>query len=220
MQPEFWHERWQRTEIGFHQDQPHAALARHWATLGLAPRSRVFVPLAGKSLDMVWLAQAGHRVTGVELSPIAVRDFFVAQQLDATVERHGALARHVAGDIELWCGDIFDLTPALLGPIDAIFDRAALVALPPPLRRRYAAQLRALSGPATRMLLVTMEYSQAQMLGPPHAVLEDEVHALYADSHAITLLGRDSALADFPKFAQRGVSALAEAVYRLEPRGT
>lgn len=220
MQPEFWHERWQRNEIGFHQDQPHAALARHWSTLGLAPRSRVFVPLAGKSLDMVWLAQAGHRVTGVELSPIAVRDFFVAQQLRATVEHHGRLTRHVAGDIELWCGDIFDLTPALLGPIDASFDRAALVALPPPMRRRYAAHLLALSGPATRMLLVTLEYSQAQMLGPPHAVLEDEVRALYAGSQAITLLSRDSALADFPKFAQRGVSALAEAIYQIEPRST
>jgi thiopurine S-methyltransferase len=219
MQPEFWHERWQRNEIGFHQDQPHAALARHWGTLGLAPRSRVFVPLAGKSLDMVWLARAGHRVTGVELSPIAVRDFFAAQQLHATVEQHGALTRHVAGDLELWCGDIFDLTPALLGPIDAIFDRAALVALPPPLRRRYAAQLLALSGPATRMLLVTMEYDQTQMPGPPHAVPEAEVRALYGGSHAIELLGRDAALADFPKFAQRGVSALAEAVYRLEPRG-
>jgi thiopurine S-methyltransferase len=217
MQPEFWHERWQRNEIGFHQDRPHAALARYWHTLGLAPRSRVFVPLAGKSLDMAWLAQAGHRVTGVELSPIAVRDFFAAQQLTATVGRRGTLELHAAGDLELWCGDIFDLTPALLGPIDAIFDRAALVALPPALRRRYAAQLAALSGPGTQMLLVTMEYAQAQMPGPPHAVLEDEVRALYGGTHAIALLGRDGALADFPKFAQRGVTALTEAVYRLEP---
>lgn len=218
MQPEFWHERWQRNEIGFHQDRPHAALARHWPALRLAPGSRVFVPLAGKSLDMVWLAANGYRVVGVELSPIAVRDFFAAQQLAPVVERHGALERHAVDSLELWCGDVFDLTPALLGDIDAIFDRAALVALPPALRQRYAAQLVALSGRSTQMLLVTMEYDQAQMPGPPHAVPEAEVQALYGATHAIELLERNTALADFPKFAQRGVSALAEAVYHLRPR--
>jgi thiopurine S-methyltransferase len=218
MQPEFWHERWQRNEIGFHQDRPHAALARHWPALQLAPGSRVFVPLAGKSLDMVWLAANGYRVVGVELSPIAVRDFFAAQQVTPVVERHGALERHAVDSLELWCGDVFDLTPALLGDIDAIFDRAALVALPPALRQRYAAQLVALSGRSTQMLLVTMEYDQAQMPGPPHAVPEAEVQALYGATHAIELLERNTALADFPKFAQRGVSALAEAVYHLRPR--
>lgn len=218
MQPDFWHERWQRNEIGFHQDRPHAALGTHWSALRLAPGSRVFVPLAGKSLDMTWLAAHGHRVVGVELSPIAVRDFFASQQLAPTVERRGALERHAVDSLELWCGDVFDLTPELLGGIDAIFDRAALVALPPALRQRYAAQLIALSGPATQMLLVSMEYDQAQMPGPPHAVLETEVRALYAATHDIALLERNAALADFPKFAQRGVSALAEAVYRLKPR--
>lgn len=218
MQPGFWHERWQRNEIGFHQDRPHAALARWWPSLALPPRSRVFVPLAGKSLDMVWLASAGHRVSGIELSPIAVRDFYSAQSLEPAIERHGSLLRHCADDLELWCGDVFDLTPATLGPIDAIFDRAALVALPTDLRRRYAAQLVALSNGTAPMLLVTMEYDQSQMTGPPHAVLQDEVHALYGDTHRISLLGRDAALADFPKFAQRGVSALSEAVFRLDPR--
>lgn len=218
MQPGFWHERWQRNEIGFHQDRPHAALARHWPALGLAPASRVFVPLAGKSLDMAWLAAAGHRVVGIELSPIAVRDFFASQQLAPIIERHAALELHVAGPFELWCGDVFDLTPERLGGIAAIFDRAALVALPPELRQRYAAQLRALSGRATQMLLVTMEYEQSQMAGPPHAVLEAEVRALYGATHVIELLERNGALADFPKFAQRGVTALAEGIWRLAPR--
>lgn len=219
MDPAFWLERWQRNEIGFHQAHPHAALERLWSGLGVERGSRVFVPLAGKSLDLLWLAAAGHRVVGIELSPIAVRDFFAEHGLTPVVERHGDLALHRAGDIELWCGDVFALTPAQLGPVSGAFDRAALVALPTAMRRRYAAQLSRLLPGGARTLLVTMEYDQRQMPGPPHAVLEDEVRTLFGADHEITLLGRDAALADFPKFAQRGVTALAEAFYRLERRG-
>jgi thiopurine S-methyltransferase len=200
----FWLERWQRNEIGFHQPRPHPALERLWPSLGLGPGARVFVPLAGKSLDLVWLAAQGHEVVGIELSAIAVRDFATA---------HGPLPR-----IDLRCGDLFDLSPATLGPIDAVFDRASLVALPPAMRQRYAATLAALSRPGTRTLLVTMEYDQARMPGPPHSVPEDEVHALFGQTHDVEFVERDSALADFPRFAQRGVDRLAEAVYRLTRR--
>jgi len=201
MDPAFWLERWQRNEIGFHQPAPHAALARHWARLGLAPGARVFVPLAGKSLDMIWLAAQGHAVVGIELAAEAVRAFGA---------EHGALAH-----VDLRCGDLFDLDAASLGPIQGMFDRASLVALPPALRRRYAAQMAALSPPGTRTLLVSMEYDQARMPGPPHSVEEPEVRALFGPTHEIELLERESALADFPKFAQRGVPSLAEACYRL-----
>lgn len=218
MDASFWHERWQRNEIGFHQARPHAALDRFWRGLGLPRGSRVFVPLAGKSLDMLWLAAAGHRVVGIELSPIAVRDFFAEHGLEPFVEQHGELALHRAGDLELWCGDVFALTPDRLGRVDGAFDRAALVALPAAMRSRYAARLTELLPPRARTLLVTMEYDQRQMPGPPHAVPEDEVRALFGAGHAITLLGRDAALADFPKFAQRGVTALAEGCYLLERR--
>lgn len=216
MDPSFWHERWQLNDIGFHQSRPHPALARLWGRLGLPRGSRVFVPLAGKSLDMLWLAAAGHSVVGIELSPIAVHDFFAEHELEPVVEQHGDLTLNRAGNIELWCGDVFALTPARLGPVAGAFDRAALVALPSAMRVRYAAQLARLLPRGARTLLVTMEYDQRQMPGPPHAVLEDEVRALFGTSHAITLLGRDAVLADLPQFAQRGVTALAEAYYLLE----
>lgn len=164
----------------------------------------MFVPLAGKSLDLVWLAGRGHEVVGIELSAIAVRDF---------AAEHGSPPR-----IDLRQGDLFELSPASLGPIEAVFDRASLVALPPPIRRRYAAKLAELSPRGTRTLLVTMEYDQSRMPGPPHSVPEDEVHALFGATHDIEFVERDSALADFPRFAQRGVDALAEAVYRLTRR--
>jgi thiopurine S-methyltransferase len=204
MEPGFWLERWQRNEIGFHQPAPHKGLARHWATLGLAPGSRVFVPLAGKSLDMIWLAAQGHEVVGIELAAEAVRAF---------AAENGPVAR-----VDLRQGDLFGLDPAALGPIDAVFDRASLVALPPPLRRRYAAKLAELSPPGTRTLLVTMEYDQSRMNGPPHAVHEHEVQALFGATHEIALLERDGALEDFPRFAQRGVEALSEAYFRLTRR--
>jgi thiopurine S-methyltransferase len=204
MEPQFWLERWQRNEIGFHQPAPNKALTRHWATLGLAPGTRVFVPLAGKSLDMIWLAAQGHHVVGIELAAEAVRAF---------ADENGPVDR-----VDLRCGDLFALDRASLGRIEAVFDRGSLVALPPALRRQYAAQLTELSPPGTRTLLVTMEYDQAKMNGPPHAVPESEVHALFGATHDIALLERDGALDDFPRFAQRGVTSLAEAAYLLTRR--
>lgn len=204
MDPTFWLERWQRNEIGFHQPAAHKGLARHWARLGLARDARVFVPLAGKSLDMIWLAAQGHAVVGIELAPEAVRAFALE---NGPVER-----------VDLRCGDLFELQPATLGPIQGVFDRAALVALPPAMRRRYAAKLAELSPPGTRTLLVTMEYDPSRMPGPPHAVHEPEVHELFSATHAVQLLDRDASLDDFPKFAQRGVEALAEGYYLLTRR--
>jgi thiopurine S-methyltransferase len=195
MQPEFWLERWQRNEIGFHQPAPHHALARHWASLGLPRGSRVLVPLAGKSSDMLWLAAAGNHVVGIELAELAVRAFFA----------ENALSPQIAVGV------------AQVGRVAAVFDRAALVALPPDVRSRYVAHLDAITPQGTRTLLITMEYAQAEMPGPPHAVLEDEVRTLYG-AHEIELLERDDAIADFPKFAQRGVSRLGEATYRMMRR--
>ena len=201
MEAPFWHERWAKHEIGFHMPKPHAALERYWSSLSLAAGSRVFVPLAGKSLDLVWLARAGHQVVGIELSPVAVEEFRAEHPSETA--------------IDLRCGDFFDLTPDTLGPIDAVFDRASLVALPPAMRRDYAAHITALSRPGTRSLLVTMEYDQSQMKGPPHAVLESEVRTLYGAHHLIETLERIEVLADYPRMIDRGVTALAERVYRL-----
>jgi thiopurine S-methyltransferase len=187
MEPQFWLERWQRNEIGFHQPAPNPALQRHWARLGLDPDARVFVPLAGKSLDMIWLAAQGHRVVGIELAAEAVRAF---------ADENGPIER-----VDLRCGDLFELDAAALGPIEGVFDRGSLVALPPPLRQRYAATLAALSPRGTRTLLVTMEYDQSKMAGPPHSVPESEVQALFGATHDIELIERNGALDDFPRFA-------------------
>lgn len=204
MQAEFWHERWAKREIGFHMPRPHAALADHWDALHLPADARVFVPLAGKSLDLLALAARGHQVVGIELSALAVAEF------------HAEHPR--SNGVELRCGDFFALDADSLGPVAAVFDRAALVALPPAMRRDYAAKMTALTAPGTLTLLVTMEYDQREMRGPPHAVMPDEVRELYGAAHEISELGVYGALDDFPRMAARGVSALAERVYLLRRR--
>lgn len=204
MQADFWHERWSKREIGFHMPRPHAALADHWDKLALPAGSRVFVPLAGKSLDLPRLAALGHEVVGIELSAVAVQEF---------AAEHPGLAR-----VELRCGDFFDLTSASLGPIAAIFDRASLVALPPEMRRDYVQRMAELATAGTQTLLVTMEYDQREMRGPPHAVMPEEVAALYGATHDIEPLGTYGALDDFPRMAARGVTSLGERVYRLRRR--
>lgn len=215
MHPDFWHQRWQQNQIGFHQDTPTPLLQKHWPALGVAAGARVFVPLCGKSLDMAWLAARGHRVLGVELSRLAVEQFFAEHGLQPDIEdsRYGTHFR--AGDIEIICGDAFGLDAELLASCSAVFDRAALIALPPARRQRYVGELHARLPTGCRGLLVTLEYPQAERDGPPFSVPEAEVRELYADAWRVDLLERRPIPADHPGFVN-GVSRLETAVYALQ----
>lgn len=218
MNPDFWLERWQRNEIGFHQQETNAHLQDYWPRFGLPAGSRVFVPLCGKSRDLLWLRARGHEVLGVEISPLAVRDFFAENGITPQVARDGAFERCTAEGLTILCGDFFDLTPALLVGVAGVYDRASLIALPPELRARYAGHLAAILPRAAETLLVTMEYRQQEMNGPPFAVQEDEVRRLYEPHYAVTTLFTKDILAENPRFRERGLSALREKVYRLTPR--
>ena len=215
MQTEFWLERWQKNEIGFHQPDGNAYLHRYWRELALPTEAQVFVPLCGKSRDLLWLRALGHPVLGSELASTAVRDFFAEATLTPQVMPHASGERWQADGIEIINGDFFALSHADLNDTPAVFDRAALIALPPPMRARYSAKMAELVNPNTQMLLVTMEYAQAQMAGPPFAVLEEEVRALYAPSFKIELLTRNNVLSENSRFRGRGITRLHEAVYRL-----
>lgn len=219
MDPEFWHRRWREGRIGFHQDRPMPLLLQHWPELALPAGSRVFVPLAGKSLDMAWLAAQGHRVLGVELSSLAVEHFFAEHGLTPQIHasRYG---RHYCADgIELICGDAFALDAALLADCAAVYDRAALIALPPPMRRRYVHELYARLPADCRGLLITLEYPQHEKQGPPFSVAEAEVDALYRQDWELALLERRDILDREASFRSDGVTALETAVYRLRKRG-
>lgn len=181
---EDWLARWRDGRIGFHEGAPNALLVRHAARL---TGRRVLVPLCGKAEDLAYLASLGHAVFGVELAESAVRAFFVEHGLEPAIAPHGPFTAYRAGSITLLAGDWFAVTPALTGPIDAVYDRAALVALPPELRARYVAHLRSLLAPGTDSLVITLEYDSSVMTGPPFAVPEAELRALYAGT-AIELL--------------------------------
>ncbi len=216
MDPDFWHQRWHDNQIGFHQDAPTPLLLKHWSALDLPAGARVFVPLAGKSHDIAWLAAQGHRVLGVELSQQAVEAFFAEHDLNPQRRDSPYGMHYTAGNIELICGDAFALDEAILTNCTAVFDRAALIALPPAMRQRYVGELHARLPPGCRGLLITLEYPQAEKSGPPFSVPKAEVHALYARDWNVTTLERLDILATQPGFIEEGVSALETAVYRLD----
>lgn len=179
MQPDFWHDRWARQQIGFHEPVPNPLLLRHFSALELRPGARLLLPLCGKTLDIDWLLAQGHAVVGSELSQIAVTALLERVGLAPRVEQVGALQRWHADHLEVWVGDHFQIDPRRLGAVDAVYDRAALIAMPVSMRPDYAAQLVRLAGDAPQ-LLVTLEYDQACVEGPPFSVAEDELRTLYA----------------------------------------
>jgi len=187
MDASFWHQRWQTNEIPFHERAANPLLLKHFPTLALRKGSRVFVPLCGKSLDIGWLLSRGHAVVGAELSELAVQQLFVELGIEPSVAEIG-YARHYRGEqIDIFAGDIFHVSREMLGPVDAVYDRAALVALPEEMRPRYAAHLKEITAHAPQ-LLICYEYDQAVMPGPPFSVSSQEVHRHYGESYRLTLL--------------------------------
>lgn len=211
MDEAFWHERWAKGEIGFHEGKPNRLLTQHLPRLGLRPGARILVPLCGKARDLHWLAAQGFAVTGVELSPLAVDALFAEAGLRPRVGEAGALRRVESGALTVFVGNVFDLDTATLGRVDAVYDRAALVALPGPMRRRYARHLIALAGAAPQ-LLVTFEYDPALPIGPPFAVEATEIRELYGDSHRPILLERCPVQGGL-----KGVAPAHAAAWLLEP---
>lgn len=218
MEPSFWHARWQANEIGFHQEEINAHLQGYWPRLDVAAGGTVFVPLCGKSRDMLWLASRGHRVLGVEISPIAAAAFFADNGLPVEPIEQERFVLRRAGEIALLQGDYFDLRPEELHEVAAVYDRASLIALPPAMRAAYAAHMAKLLPAGTPSLLVTLDYDQAEMNGPPFAVGPAEVATLFARDFRVEALGDLDILAENPRFRARGLTRLEERVYQLTRR--
>lgn len=190
MRAEFWHQRWKNKEIQFHEQTANPLLVRHIDSLDLSPGSRVFVPLCGKTLDIGWLLSRGHRVVGAELNEDAVEELFA--ELGVKPQRRsvdGLIHFHTDG-LDIFAGDIFQLRQETLGPVDAVYDRAALVALPEEMRQFYAQHVTAITG-GVPYLLISYEYDQSLQAGPPFAVFEDEIMAHFAATHDVKLLERE-----------------------------
>lgn len=217
MDHEFWLERWKTQNIGFHQPEFEPALDKFWPRVALPAGARVLVPLCGKSLDMQWLAEHAHPVVGAELSEQAVDEFFAERELVPNVRREGDFLVKSSGPYEIWVGDFFALPPSAVAGVAGVYDRAALAALPADMQRRYADKLKALL-PSAPILLITVDYDQRQMEGPPFATSPKMVDDLFADRYErIDLVSKD-VLAGHPQFKQRGLTALTGAVFLLRPR--
>lgn len=185
MEHQFWLERWENNQIGFHQAEVNAYLSSHWEELGLAEGAPVFVPLCGKSLDMLWLRAQGHVVVGVELSEKAVAAFFEENEIPPQVKRDENFTEYSADGLKLLAGDFFALQREQLEGICAVYDRAALIALPPPMRGDYARHLATLLPAGAHILLITMEYLEGALQGPPYSVAEEEIHDLFAGDFTV-----------------------------------
>ncbi len=215
MEKSFWIERWEKQETGFHQAEINGFLKKFWHETG-RKGGEVLVPLCGKSKDMLWLRRQGHDVLGVELSEIAAEEFFRENGLTAETQKQGAFTARAADGFHILQGDFFDLTQNDVKNVTAVYDRAALVALPRDMREKYAAHLTEILPSGTPVLLVTFEYPQEKMSGPPFSVDAAEVKRLYGGRADIRQLTREDALKANPRFSQRGLDAIFENAFLLK----
>lgn len=215
MDPDFWLERWEKGETGWHRDDVHPALIANFQSLALPPRSRILVPLCGAAHDMAWIAAQGHEVIGVELSRKGLEAFLAHNKVRHVVTEDYGFRCYMGGRYQLLCGDFFAVPDEIFASIDAVYDRASLIALPPAMRQRYARFMGERLKTGTPTLLISLTYDQQQMQGPPFSVPEREVASLYSDSFHIRELSTREVLLSNDGLRQRGLTSLFENVYLL-----
>ena len=215
MRAKFWLDLWQKNELPFHRAEHNKLLLEFWQHLGLPAAAPVFVPMCGKSLDMRWLEAAGHPVLGVELARIAAETYFAEGGETPEQSVVDRFSRYIGSGTTIYQGDFFDLTAPLLDGVQGLFDRGALVALPPDMRFRYVDHLLRIIPDGTRILLITFEYDQQLVAGPPHAVLPDEVDSLYGPRCTVDLLESIVTSALPGHFADQGIRQAVESVYLI-----
>ena len=214
MHTDFWRKRWDNNEIGFHEEKPNPLLVKHVKSIGASHGQTVFVPLCGKSVDLNWLLAQGFRVIGSELVAFAVQQLFVEADIEYVVDKNDGVVRYVAKNkaipLQVFVGDIFALSAGILGKIDFIYDRGALIALPIDIRNKYVKHLRLISNYATQ-LLITLNYDQQEMIGPPFSISYDDLKEYYGKHYTITQIEGELIAGGL-----RGVQNITENVWLLE----
>ncbi len=218
MQPKDWLDRWQMSQIGFHQSEVNCYLRRYLNQFNLNPGDRIFLPLCGKSHDIAWLAEQGYEVIGIELASIAIEAFFNEFELQYQQFESDRFILRKSGNIMLLEGDYFDLQAEDIEGCRLVFDRAALIAIDEANRARYCRHLRDITAPGTDMLLVTLDYDQSVMSGPPFAVSQQEVLQHYQPDYQIDFLEQQDVVDEQPHWREKGLSVLLETACRLSRR--
>lgn len=217
MDHDFWVTRWNQGQIGFHLPDINPALIRHLPAFGIPKGANVLVPLCGKSLDLLYLRAEGLSVTGLELSPIAVEAFWRENNLMPALLETEALRIWSTDGLTLIEGDFFKVNAKSIATPDLVYDRAALIAMPPEMRSAYAAHLLSLAGGAA-ILLITLEYPEKEMQGPPFPIPHDEILHHFGPTHQVDVLGSEDMLEENLSLKDKGLTALRETVYRLTPK--
>ncbi len=217
MDPAFWFENWEKGQTGFHLKEVNPVLLRHWKDLGLDAVPSVLVPLCGKSVDLPFLKSLGHNVIGIELSPIAVEEFWAELGVFPQKKVHQSLTSWESDKIQIIEGDFFSVSPENIDRPSVVYDRAALVAMPPELQSQYAAHLAKLSQDAP-IFLVTFDYRTEEMSGPPFPITRTRLGELFAERYEIALIETRDALTENAGLASRGLKSLSESVWILKPK--
>jgi len=215
MEATFWHKRWKNNQIGFHLSHVNPLLMKFWSKLNTHQIGTVFVPLCGKSHDLIWLTKNATHVLGNELSEKAVSEFISEQQLSFQHEADSDM--YQSQEITLIARDFFQLTQQDLKEVTHIYDRASLIALPKSMRQDYVDHLMSQLTHQVQILLITLDYDQTEQNGPPFAVSESEVHQLYATYFNIQCLDEQDQLAEW-QAKGRNLSRFDERVYLLTPK--
>jgi thiopurine S-methyltransferase len=212
MDASFWHQRWGENNISFHEGEANPLLVKYFKELSLEKGSRVFVPLCGKTLDIAWLLSNGYCVVGAELSEVAIEQLFLELGIEPKISVIGEIKHYSENNIDIFVGNLFKLSRNIIDPIDAVYDRAALVALPEEMRNQYAVHLTGITDKAPQ-LLICYEYNQSLMAGPPFSISNDEVSKHYKDSYDLNLISS----ADVPG-GLKGKCAAKENIWLLKNR--
>lgn len=211
----FWLNKWQSNDIAFNQMQPNSFMQRYFSMLRLKPDSQILVPLCGKSIDMIWLSDMGFQVLGIELSETACESFFKENDIPVTKTNQQGFTKFTSENITLLAGDIFSFDQSIIGKVDAVYDRAALIALPLDLRKQYVEHISSLIKPDAPIFLITMSYDQDQMMGPPFSVDREEVNQLFKPRFSVELI-KSKIIQDVPEhLSNKGLKETSEDIYKL-----
>jgi thiopurine S-methyltransferase len=216
MEKSFWLKKWEENEIGFHYQDFNDLLTAHIGKFNLK-NSNIFVPLCGKSLDLIYLSQLGKQVIGVELSEKAIKSFFAENKLGFETRSDGPFKRYSCKElkIDIFQGDFFELNPDNIGKVDFIYDRASMIALPLDMRISYSKVIGNIAHKNCQILLITTEYDYPELIGPPFSVTEAEVRDLYSNNFEITVLERLEKGIENQRFIELGVKNPARVVFKL-----
>jgi thiopurine S-methyltransferase len=215
MQLEFWEQRWEQNQLAFHSPDVNSYLIKYLAEFNLPVNAQVFVPLCGKSLDLAWLALQNYSVLGIECSEKAVSDFFAERKLNVNISQNELFKAYQYEKITLLQGDFFKLNKTDLADVRLVYDRASLIALPEAMREDYISLLKNILPEQAEILLITLEYNQSIMSGPPFSVSHNELVKLYQAEFSVQLLFEADVLDQHERFRQRGLNYLTERVYKI-----